>query len=86
MPSAVKPDRYRNHRSVAELAQYVGVTARTVERWAADALIPECEHRTKDGMKLWSQEQCAEILEFRLRKLPSRQREARRITPQRRKS
>lgn len=86
MPSAVKPERYKNFRSVSELAQFVGVTSRTVERWFADADIPEPEYVTRDGMKLWSPDQCTAILEFRMRKLPSRQKAERRINPQRRKS
>lgn len=57
-----KPVDLRDHRTVAELAEYVGVSTRTVERWASNGTIPEPAAVSDQGWKLWSPEQCGEIL------------------------
>jgi excisionase family DNA binding protein len=54
----------RGHRTVAELAQYLGVTSRTVERWYAAEKIPAPAYVDERGWKFWNVEQCKEILEW----------------------
>lgn len=63
-----KPQALRNHRTVSELAEYVGVSARTVERWAANGDIPEPAAVTEQGWKLWSPQQASNILDEQIRK------------------
>jgi hypothetical protein len=81
MPSAVKPEGYEGHYSVADLAKYVGVTPRTIERWYVSQKIPAPAATTvPGGMKLWSPAQARKVLEDRMVRLPSARRAARRIT------
>lgn len=74
-----KPQGYETFRSVSEIAKYVGVSARTVERWYEAEVIPPPAHRTEAGIKLWSPEQCQRILDWRISQLPSEKRRQRRI-------
>lgn len=82
MPSAVtKPEGYESHRTVSEVAQFLGLSTRTIERHWREGRIPEPAHRFGNmGTKLWSPEQCNEMLVMRLGRLPSARAAKRRIT------
>lgn len=54
------------HRTVGQLAKYLGVSARTVERWHAAGKIPKPVQVDERGWKFWSHEQCVEIREWLL--------------------
>jgi predicted DNA-binding transcriptional regulator AlpA len=75
-----KPEGYEKFRTVAELAQYVGVSTRTMERWHKDGVLPRPERVGPMGMKLWSPDQASAVLERRIARLPSTERSERRIT------
>lgn len=53
---------HNSHRTVAELAEFLGVSPRTIERWHKDRKIPDPDVVTAAGWKLWSKEQASEIL------------------------
>ena len=57
----------KGHRTVAELAAFLGVTPRTIERWYADGKIPKPAHVDGRGWKFWSASQCREILQWHLK-------------------
>lgn len=75
-----KPEGCESFRSVSELARFVGVTSRTIERWYASEVIPTPAQVTDTGMKLWSPEQAQTVLDFRMSKLPTERMRRRRIT------
>lgn len=80
MPSAVKPEEFKSYRTVSELAKYVGVTPRTIERWFKEGVIPTEVVRLKDRTKLWSPDQASKVLEYRILRMPSVRDARRRIT------
>lgn len=57
-----KPKGCESYRTVSELAEYVGVSARTVERWHRNGKIPNPAVVTEAGWKLWSGDQASKIL------------------------
>lgn len=75
-----KPEGYENFRSVSELAEYVGVSTRTMERWYKEGVLPEPERVGGLGMKLWSPDSSAAVLNYRIGRLPSSVESERRIT------
>lgn len=56
-----KPPGYERHHTVHDLAVFLGVSDRTVERWHSGAKIPWPDHVTGTGWKLWSPSQVTEI-------------------------
>ncbi len=78
MPSSKKPYEFHGYRTVSELAAYVGVSARTVERWWVNGEIPE-PVRTEAGMKLWGPTQCRMILDRQWHKTKAAKKAERRI-------
>ena len=56
----------KGYRTVAELAKFLGVSDRTIERWYAAGKIPKPAHIDERGWKFWSHEQSREILEWHL--------------------
>lgn len=79
MSTPVKPEGYETWRSVSELAKYVGVSVRTIERWWNEGKLPK-PHFCEDGMKLWSPTASAKVVAMRLDNLPSEVARQRRIT------
>jgi DNA-binding transcriptional MerR regulator len=69
---AGKPEGFRNHWTVAELARFLGVSDRTIERWYKSETIPAPAHVTEAGWKLWSPAQATEILKVRQAKVRKR--------------
>lgn len=59
--SSGKPPGYEKHYTVHDLASFLGVSDRTVERWHSKGKIPQPDHVTGTGWKLWSTEQVTEI-------------------------
>lgn len=57
-----KPEDLRNHRTVSELAEFLGVSERTVHRMYERGEIAEPAARSEKGWKLWSPAQCTIIL------------------------
>lgn len=81
MSAAVKPEEYKSYRTVSELAEYVGVTPRTIARWFAEGVIPtDVVRYGPTGTKLWSTDQASKVLEYRMIRLPSARFARRRIT------
>jgi excisionase family DNA binding protein len=79
-PAVTKPKGYENWRTVSEIAKYVGVSTRTVERWWKEEKLPEPFRFGNQGTKLWSPEQCAALLVQQIGRLPSSRASERRIT------
>lgn len=79
-PKVKKPEGRESWRTVAEVAHFVGTSTRTVERWWREGRLPEPERFGKQETKIWSPEQCAKILEYRMLRLPSTRAARRRIT------
>lgn len=75
----LKPEGFERHRTISELAKFCGKSTRTMERYYARGELPE-PHRTEAGMKLWSPEACAQVLQSVISKLPSEKAKKRRIT------
>jgi predicted site-specific integrase-resolvase len=62
---AGKPEGFGKYATVAELARFLGVSDRTIERWYTSGEIPAPAHVTEAGWKLWSPAQRTEILKVR---------------------
>lgn len=58
-----KPEGLENHSTVHELAVMLGVSDRTIERWAKSGRLPEPAHTTDKGWKLWSPSQARAALD-----------------------
>jgi DNA-binding transcriptional MerR regulator len=57
----------------AELADYLGVSKRSIRRWQQARLIPE-PGKTESGWAVWSLQQAREIREWRLSRIPPERR------------
>lgn len=57
---------FEDHMTIREIARYLNVNERTVERWRDSGKIPPPAQITEAGWKLWSPEQVAGMLQFRL--------------------
>lgn len=68
-----------DYYTVSRLAEFVGVSERTIERWYAGGILPEPELRAEHGTKLWSPEQAREVLARRIRNSPGERARRRRI-------
>lgn len=80
MPAKVKkPEGREQWRTVSEVAEYVGTSTRTIERWWKEGKLPEPERFGDAGTKIWSPQQCSEILGYRILRLPSTRAAKRRI-------
>lgn len=79
-PTVKKPEGKQSWRTVSELAKFLGLSTRTIERQWTEGRLPE-PFRTDEGVKLWSPEQCEALLTARLGRLPEARRAERRITP-----
>lgn len=66
---AEKGEQFRNHFTAGQLAAFLNVTTRTVRRWVADDVIPQPAARSGNGWNLWTPEQAAKILDWRLGKV-----------------
>lgn len=73
-----KPEGYERFRSVSELAEYVGVTPRTIERWWTAGKLPVPSYMD-ERLKLWSPSECTEILRIAQANLPSTKSERNRL-------
>lgn len=60
-----KPEGFKSYRTLVELAEFLGVSPRTTQRWYAAGLLPEPDF-TEGGLKLWSPDQAAEALNKRI--------------------
>jgi DNA-binding transcriptional MerR regulator len=56
-----KPEAFKNFRTVSELADFLGVSERTIEKWYRGEGLP-IPQRLADGTKVWSPQQCQAIL------------------------
>lgn len=56
----------KGYRTVSQLAAYLGVSTRTVERWYSTGKIPKPALVDDRRWKFWSDEQCREIREWLL--------------------
>lgn len=72
MPSPVelKGAGYESYMLPGELAEYLGVTTRTVRRWMHDSTFPKPSVRNDKGFKLWSPQDVRRVLEWRLKRVP----------------
>ena len=70
MPNVVKEAGYENHFLPGELAQYLGVTTRTVRRWMHRSDFPKPSIRNDKGYKLWSPTDVKAVLKWRLQNVP----------------
>lgn len=66
-----KPEGFKDHHTVSEMASFLGVSGRTVERWYVAGTIPAPAKVTDDGWKLWSPAQVTEILRRELHRRKS---------------
>lgn len=73
-------DRPEGFRTIAELAQYVGVSKRTIQNWIATLKVPDASVVYGNGLKLWSPTDAHKVLIHRQKTLTSTRVAKRRIT------